>query len=76
LYFYTRITATNITTVQHRWYQDNRLLQTVELQVQPNAAGYRTYSRNIMKSESAGHWRVEVRSDDGALLHEERFTVR
>lgn len=76
LYFYTRITAMNITTVQHRWYQDNRLLQTVELQVQPTAAGYRTYSRNIMKSESAGHWRVEVRTDDGALLHEERFTVR
>jgi hypothetical protein len=29
-----------------------------------------------MTSDSAGSWRVEVRSEDGALLHVERFTVR
>jgi len=25
---------------------------------------------------TAGDWRVEVRSADGALLHEERFVVK
>jgi hypothetical protein len=77
LFFYTQIKSPTVTTVQHRWYQDGRLLQTVDLRVQPNrSAGYRTYSRNVMKNESAGNWRVELRSEDGALLHQERFTVR
>jgi hypothetical protein len=77
LYFYTQIKSPTVTTVQHRWYQDGRLIQAVDLRVQPNrSAGYRTYSRTVMKSESSGNWRVEVRSEDGALLHEERFMVR
>ena len=77
LFFYTQIKAASATTVQHRWYQDDRLHQTVKLRVQANReGGYRTYSQNLMKSESAGSWRVELRSEDGALLHEERFTVR
>jgi Protein of unknown function (DUF2914)/Tetratricopeptide repeat len=77
LFFYTQVKSPTATTIQHRWYQDNHLRQAVELRVEANrTAGYRTYSRNLMKSESAGDWRVEVRSQDGALLHEERFTVR
>ena len=77
LFFYTQIKSPTATTIQHRWYQDNHLRQAVELRVEANrTAGYRTYSRNLMKSESAGDWRVEVRSHDGALLHEERFAVR
>jgi hypothetical protein len=76
LFFYTQIKSASATTIQHRWYHDDRLLQTVALRVQPNRrAGYRTYSRNVMTSESAGRWRVEVRSEDGALLHTERFAV-
>jgi hypothetical protein len=78
LFFYTPIKSIFATTIQHRWYQDGRLQQTVQLRVQPNRAdGYRTYSRHVIKEdESAGNWRVEVSSEDGALLHEERFTVR
>ena len=77
LFFYTQIKATTATTVQHRWYQNDRLLQTVKLRVQPNRAdGYRTYSRNVMTTDSAGNWRIELRGEDGALLHEERFTVQ
>jgi len=77
LFFYTQIKSPTATTIQHRWYQDNHLRQAVDLRVEANrTAGYRTYSRNLMKSESAGDWRVEVRSHDGALLHEERFAVR
>jgi tetratricopeptide repeat protein/DUF2914 family protein len=77
LFFYTQIKSPTATTVQHRWYQDGHLRQAVELRVEANrSAGFRTFSRNLMKSESAGDWRVEVRSQDGALLHEERFSVR
>ena len=77
LFFYTQIKSSTATTIQHRWYQDNHLRQAVDLRVEANrTAGYRTYSRNLMKSESAGDWRVEVRSQDGSLLHEERFAVR
>ena len=65
------------TTVQHRWYRDNRLHQSVELRVQAGpSVGYRIYSRETMNSESAGSWRVELRTENGVLLHEERFSVR
>ena len=77
LFFYTQIKSSTATTIQHRWYQGDHLRQAVELRVQANrSGGYRTYSRNLMKSDSAGEWRIEVRSQDGAVLHEERFTVR
>ena len=77
LFFYTQIKSTSATTIQHRWYQDDRLQHAVELRVQANgAAGYRSYSRNLMKSDSVGNWKVELRSEDGVLLHEERFAVR
>jgi len=46
----------------------------VRLGIHGNATeGYRTYSRQTVTN---GDWRVEVRSVDGALLHEERFVVR
>ena len=77
LFFYTQVKSERPTTIQHRWYRDNRLHQSVELTVQANSSpGFRTYSRTTMNSASAGSWRVEVRSEDGALLHEERFIVR
>jgi DUF2914 family protein/tetratricopeptide repeat protein len=77
LFFYTRVNASNNTTVEHRWYRDDRLSQSVELRIQASAGnGYRTYSRRTVSAENAGNWRVEVRSKDGSLLHEERFVVR
>jgi Protein of unknown function (DUF2914)/Tetratricopeptide repeat len=76
LFFYTQVKSASATTVQHRWYKDDHLRQTVTLHVQANRAGYRTFSRTFMTSESAGSWRVELRGEDGALLDEERFTVR
>jgi hypothetical protein len=51
--------------------------RSVQLGIEANPdAGYRTYSRNTISSEGVGDWRVEVRSADGTVLHEERFTVR
>lgn len=76
LAFYTRVRSPRNTTVVHRWYQDDRLVQTVTLTIGANAvAGYRTYSRQSVDDDGS-RWRVEARSADGALLHEERFVVR
>jgi Protein of unknown function (DUF2914)/Tetratricopeptide repeat len=72
---YTRVKASRDATIVHRWYHDETLRQAVRLTIGANLSqGYRTYSRQIVAD--AGNWRVEVRSADGDLLHEERFAVR
>jgi hypothetical protein len=76
LYFFTRVAATRDTTIQHRWYLGDRLHQNVMLSIQANGAGYRTYSRTTIGPERAGDWRVELRTEDGRVLTEQRFTVR
>jgi len=75
LVYYTRIKAPGATTVEHRWYHGDVLQQRTRLPVAANSgAGYRTYSR--LAVGAAGRWRVELRTTDGTLLHEQRFTVR
>jgi hypothetical protein len=75
LVYYTRIKAPTATEVEHRWYHGDELQQRVVLDVAANpTAGYRTYSR--MAVSAPGAWRVELRTTSGALLHQERFTVR
>ena len=77
LFFYTQIKSPSATTIQHRWYQGSHLRQAVDLRIEANqSAGYRTFSRYLMQLDSGGSWRVEVRSQDGVLLDEERFEVR
>jgi hypothetical protein len=77
LFFYTQLKSATDTTIEHRWYQGDRLHRTVQLRIAANpGAGYRTYSRTTISSERAGNWRVELRSADGTVLHEEPFTVR
>jgi hypothetical protein len=77
MFFYTQVKSSIATTIEHRWYQGDRLRQAVPLRIQPNpGAGYRTYSRQTISRERVGDWRVELRSADGAVLHEARFTVR
>jgi hypothetical protein len=77
VYFYTRVSSPTDTTVQHRWYHGARLLRTAELPIRANAIeGYRTFSRTTVNSQGSPDWRIELRSKDGALLHEERFVVR
>lgn len=74
LVFYTRIRSPRDAVVVHRWYRGGTLRQSVRLGTRANASeGYRTYSR---QSVNEGDWRVEVRSVDGTLLHEQRFVVR
>jgi hypothetical protein len=77
MFFYTQVRSATATRIEHRWYQGDRLRYTVPLRIQANpGAGYRTYSRTTISSERIGDWRVELRNADGAVLHEERFTVR
>jgi tetratricopeptide (TPR) repeat protein len=77
LFFYTRLKSARNTEVQHRWYHGDDLFQSVELDVRANQTkGFRTYSRYTIKDGSSGKWRVELRSSDGRLLHQEQFTVR
>ena len=77
LSFYTQVRSATATTIEHRWYQGDRIHRVVQLRIEANpGAGYRTYSRTTIDSERAGDWRVELRSADGTMLHEERFRVR
>jgi len=56
---------------------NGRLLRSVNLRIGANpGAGYRTYSRNTVIAERRGDWTVELRNAEGALLHEERFTIQ
>lgn len=77
VYFYSRVTSPADTTIQHRWYHGTLLLRTAELRIRANAIeGFRTFSRTTVNSRGSADWRVELRTKDGALLHEERFDVR
>ena len=72
--FYTRVRSPRNTEVVHRWYHGATLRQSVTLDIQASATeGYRTYSRLTLDK---GDWRLEVRSADGNLLHEQRFAVQ
>jgi hypothetical protein len=74
LYFYSRLKSPRDTSVEHRWYVGDRLRRTVTLEIRANMfAGYRTYSRQTVGDR--GRWRVELRSSDGTVLHEEQFDV-
>ena len=76
VFFYTRVTCPADTTIEHRWYLDDRLLQTVPLRIRANSgSGFRTYSRMTISPERKGDWRVELRTTNGAVLHEERFSI-
>jgi hypothetical protein len=74
LALYSRVRSPRDAVVVHRWYRGDTLRQSVRLTIEANPSeGYRTYSRQTV---NAGDWRVEVRSADGSLLHEQRFAVR
>jgi hypothetical protein len=77
LFFYTRLKSGTAATIQHRWYVGERLHQVVELPIRANTTdGYRTYSRTTIDNRGTGEWRVELRTLNGVLLHEEHFVVR
>ena len=74
--FYTRLKTPADTTVEHRWYRGDRLQQKMTLRIRANqGTGYRTFSRATVGAGHGGQWKVELRAMNGAVLHEERFTV-
>jgi Protein of unknown function (DUF2914)/Tetratricopeptide repeat len=76
LFFFTRLKAASNTTVHHRWYRGDRLVQTIDLRIQASTSnGFRTYSQNTVNA-GTGDWRVELTAANGAVLHELRFVVR
>lgn len=77
LFFYTRVRTPASTTVQHRWFRGADLKRSIDLRIgsSPNE-GYRTYSRQRVGRDETGDWRVELRSPNGTLLHEEHVLVR
>jgi hypothetical protein len=76
-FFYTRVKSTRDTTVRHRWLMNGRLVRSVDLRIGANpGAGYRTYSRSTVSGKQRSDWTIELRDVEGALLHEERFTVQ
>jgi DUF2914 family protein/tetratricopeptide repeat protein len=75
--FYTRLQTDANTTVEHRWYRDDRLHQVMRLRViASGGGGFRTFSSNTISAERSGSWKVEVRAADGMLLQEEHFVIR
>jgi hypothetical protein len=72
--FFTRVASPRDTTIEHRWYRDDRLHQRVPLRIRANPSGFRTYSRTAITP--AGKWKVELRSQDGELLDEKTFAVQ
>ena len=76
-YYLTRLAAPATLEVEHRWYRGDRLVQSVPLTIRASSgSGFRTYSRQTVPEAQPGEWRVEVRSQQGTVLAEERFTVR
>ncbi len=73
--FYTRLRTPGVTTIVHHWYRNDVLQWSRPMQLQANmGAGYRTYSQYTVREP--GDWRVELATEDGRVLEQERFTVR
>jgi hypothetical protein len=74
--FYTRVASGRDTTIEHRWYRDDRLHQSVPLRIRANPSGFRTYSRTTITPDRTGTWKVELRTQGGEVLDEKTFVVR
>jgi hypothetical protein len=75
VFFVTRLKSATDTSVEHRWYRNDKLSQAVTLHVGATASGYRTYSRMTASPDRPGTWRVEVRGAGGAVLDQKTFVV-
>ena len=74
--FNTRVASPRDTTIEHRWYRDDRRChQRVPLRIRANPSGFRTYSQTRISADRAGKWKVELRSQEGQLLDEKTFAV-
>ncbi|HIJ78699.1 MAG: DUF2914 domain-containing protein [Desulfobulbaceae bacterium] len=71
---FTEITTDQAPTgVVHVWSYKDKIMAEVPLQV--GAARWRTYSSKKIAPQWQGNWKVEVYSDEGALLNTVEFIV-
>ncbi|MBN1307436.1 MAG: DUF2914 domain-containing protein [Chitinispirillaceae bacterium] len=75
LYCFTEIGNGEGREIQHRWYWNDDLINTVSLNVTSNR--HRTYSAKTIPAGMTGEWRVAiVDSRNEAVLHMVNFTVK
>ena len=75
LYCFTEIGNGEGQEIQHRWYWNDDLLNTVSLKITSNR--YRTYSAKTIAPGMVGEWRVAVvDSRNEAVLQMVNFTVK
>jgi hypothetical protein len=72
---YTRVKSPRNGIVIHNWYRGDTLRKAARLAIVANPTeGYRTYSRQTVKSGE--QWRVEVTDTAGDVLYEQHVSVR
>jgi hypothetical protein len=59
--------------VVHVWFRGDKQIFTIELRAQ--GSRWRTWSEKRILPEWTGAWRVEVRSENGAVLAKAEFTI-
>ena len=75
LYCFTEISNGEGEEIQHRWYWNDELLNTVSLKI--TSARYRTYSAKTIVPGMVGDWRVAVvDSKNEAVLQMVNFEVK
>lgn len=74
LYCFTEIYTDNFPTkVVHIWLYNDNIIAEVPLNI--NSGKWRTYSSKRILPSWTGKWKVEVYSEDGALIGSKSFTV-
>jgi len=75
LYAFTKIAgAKGDTTIKHLWFYGDRLMAEVKLPVR--SSNWRTYSSKRILPSWTGEWRVDIVTEDGALLKSIGFHIR
>jgi len=74
LYCFTRMSAPLPKAVIHYWiYEDNVVAQK---KARVDASTGAAWSRANMSPDKKGHWRVDIRLQDGRLLGSAKFTLK
>ena len=74
LYLWCEVTSKVVpTTITHRYFRGERLIQEVSLAVRDHH--WRTWSYHTFVAGDSGDWRIEVADEWGHTLAEERVTV-
>lgn len=74
LYCFSEILgAENPVVIRHKWYQGETLVSETALDIR--SVKWRTWSAKTLGEGATGDWRVDVTSEDGAVLKTTKFHV-